>query len=1262
MSSSSSSSSSKAKWPFDVFLSFRGEDVRHDFLANLHKCLLHGGINAYIDSEDLRRGDEISPSLMKAIEESRIAVLVFSEDYASSRWCLDELVKVMECRRLKGQRVLPVFYKVKPGDIRGLRESYGDALASHEEKLGKDSERVKKWRQALIEAADLSGWPYGDGQSQDETEFIEKIVKEISNIVARAPLSVAKYPVGVGCRVEKVMSLLNMGSDDTRIIGIWGTGGVGKTTIANDVYNRIYSQFDGCSFLANVRETSGRPDSLVHLQEKLLREILWKESITVLNVNGGANQIRDRLCCRKILLVLDDVDHENQLNALAGECAWFGKGSRIIITTRDKQVLTSCPKDWIYEVEPLDRGEAFKLLSSFAFSGNQTKDISTDLIHNILDYANGLPLAIVVLGGLLCGRSRGEWESKLEELAESPLKDINKVLKISFDVLDDNQKDIFLDIACFFKGRERGYVTRVLDSYGPHPLFGIQTLIERSLVTIGDGGIVQMHDLIQLMGKDIVKHECLDDPGKQSRLWCYDDVYEVLSAAMGTNAIKGIVLQLPSQGELHISRGAFTCMRRLKLLILSNARISGGPVCLPDDLSAGRKKLVCFDGSGSQIKKFRGYLKDFEKLKFINLDGCQSLDYMPNVSCIPNLEELNLHGCKNLDRVHDSVANHRKLWKLNLEYCSKLQRFPDIPNKNESLREVRLGMTSIEELPASIGNLVSLNFISLLCCKKLAVLPSSIYRLQKLRILQLFGCSRLIKFPKEEEDLSEPHTETGFLMLAFLNLHECNLSEAEFLENLSCPHLSRLFLSGNNFTNLPTLERLNDLEELEVSNCQQLQEIPKIPGKLRRLEANNCKSLTRIPSNIRDVEDVELYSSWELVRNGFPVNDLFMPEKFHCQPNCRVVLPGGEMPKWLLPNKEGYISFMASKDLYEKILGVAICVVFQVEAKLYEPDDSCNFELIGFVNCKGKRHNRNFKLFDLDNVWLEYLESKDLWTVDHFGPNDLTHFHISIRVCNYNCGAFDKDLLVKKCGFRLICKPLENDSEVLLQDDQLLDPALFYEVLHADNPISWSSQGLTMVDFSIEHRYSEKWSTYRNISPGREMPKGFFLVEDGTISFKASQDLYNKFVGLYLCVVFDVEDGEKEVSFDIIPSVNGQRRNEKSGTLSSFDIDHMWFQFFKPNVLWGFLEGAVDFGQFDKSYLIFSLDIRVAGATVKRLGYMMQSDPLEDALKVKLEKNRLMDPASLLEDEHSPWYYGSSGWKDLCETLEYKHGGRDSTY
>ncbi|KAI6705451.1 hypothetical protein NL676_008413, partial [Syzygium grande] len=250
-----------------------------------------------------------------------------------------------------------------------------------------------------------------------------------------------------------------------------------------------------------------------------------------------------------------------------------------------------------------------------------------------------------------------------------------------------------------------------------------------------------------------------------------------------------------------------------------------------------------------------------------------------DLDCTPNLEVISFIGCKNLEHAHESVACHGKLWWLDLSGCSKLKRFPEIPSKNKSLRKLYLRKTSIEELPASIGNLISLKEMSLSRCKKLAIIPSSIYRLQNLDKLDFCDCPKLIKFPKNEEDLSDPHMKTGFPKLRSLALDGCSLSEVEFLEYLSCfPRLRKLILQGNNFTNIPTCEKLYYLQNLYVSNCQQLQEIPNIPGNLERLVARNCESLSRIPSNICDDGYVEFQSCHELVRNGFSVNDWFKPE------------------------------------------------------------------------------------------------------------------------------------------------------------------------------------------------------------------------------------------------------------------------------------------------------------------------------------------------------------------------------------------------
>ncbi|XP_030475270.1 disease resistance protein RUN1-like isoform X2 [Syzygium oleosum] len=908
----SSSSSSKPRRSYDVFLSFRGPDVRNHFLGHLYAALDQTGIHAYIDDEELRKGEQISPALMKAIEESRIAVVVFSEDYASSPWCLEEVTKIMECKEQRDLTVFPVFYKVEPRDVRGQRQSYGEAMAKHEVKFGKDSEKVARWKKALSEAGSLAGWHFTNGY---EAGLIQHIVQEISTQLDRTPLNVAKYPVGIDSRVQELKTILNIQSqDDVLMVGLWGQGGVGKTTLAKAIHNAIFREFQGASFLERVRENSKNSTDLVALQEKLLSQVLPGKKLIVYSVGGGSRLVQDRLCNKKVLIILDDVDDACQLNALAGDCEWFGNGSRIIITTRDKHLLTShgVDRNHMYEVKALEDGEALQLFRKHAFLGNQVIEISSTLVDQVLHYARGLPLALEVLGAFLCGRGETEWKSTLQKLAKSPDKKINDVLKVSYDGLEDYAKEIFLDIACFFKGRSREYIKKVLDSCDFETTIGVQILIKRCLIS-EECQTLQMHDLMQLMGTDIVKQECRDDPRKRSRLWLYDDVLDVLLGNVGTNRIKAIVLELPKPEEMYIGPNAFVNMRKLRLLILLNVDNSfQGLIHLPSELrwfewpncasipdfNYGPKKLVGLDMRKSKIKVVGEQFKDFKKLKFINFSECQSLVCMPNLDCTPNLEQLDLHGCKNLEHAHTSVACHgnlqllnlsgcsklhdlptmlqsKNLRHLNLEYCSKLHRFPDVPDEIEGLQVLNLKGTSVEELPTSIENLVSLEEMDLSYCKKLAILPSSIYGLRNLTSLRLEGCSKLIKFPKKEEDSSDPHAKTGFPELKFLNLSECNLSEVDFLENDSCfPFLRNVYLRKNNFTSLPACGQLYKLEQLDVSHCHQLQEILEIPRQLNKLSANNCESLSKIPSDI-DADVVDFSSCHELLRNGFTMNDLF---------------------------------------------------------------------------------------------------------------------------------------------------------------------------------------------------------------------------------------------------------------------------------------------------------------------------------------------------------------------------------------------------
>ena len=155
-------SSSTHKGDYDVFLSFRGEDTRHGFTGYLYQALCDEGFKTFIDNKDLQKGEEISMELIKAIKSSMISIIIFSQNYAFSTWCLEELTKILECKK-NGQKVLPVYYKVDPSKVRKQEGSFGLALTTHEKKFENNIEKVLRWRVALYEAASLSGWHYEDG-------------------------------------------------------------------------------------------------------------------------------------------------------------------------------------------------------------------------------------------------------------------------------------------------------------------------------------------------------------------------------------------------------------------------------------------------------------------------------------------------------------------------------------------------------------------------------------------------------------------------------------------------------------------------------------------------------------------------------------------------------------------------------------------------------------------------------------------------------------------------------------------------------------------------------------------------------------------------------------------------------------------------------------------------------------------------------------------------------------------------------------------
>ncbi|XP_059653602.1 disease resistance protein RPV1-like [Cornus florida] len=274
-----SQEASSTRCSYHVFLSFRGRDTRKTFTDHLYTALLHAGIRTFRDDDELGRGDDISSKLIKAIKESRISIIIFSKDYASSTWCLDELLMILERKKSVGHMILPVFYHVHPSDLRWLKGSFGEAFAKHEERLQSESNerkeegmnKITRWKEALREIADLSGSVLKD---EYELNFIQGIVKDIGSKLNRTILSVCSYPVGLDFRIKDINLWLQDGSNEVEIVAICGMRGIGKTTIAKTVYNLNFDKFEGSSFLANVRETSEEPSSLLCLQRQLLSHIL----------------------------------------------------------------------------------------------------------------------------------------------------------------------------------------------------------------------------------------------------------------------------------------------------------------------------------------------------------------------------------------------------------------------------------------------------------------------------------------------------------------------------------------------------------------------------------------------------------------------------------------------------------------------------------------------------------------------------------------------------------------------------------------------------------------------------------------------------------------------------------------------------------------------------------------------------------------------------------------------------------------------------
>ncbi|CAL9020272.1 unnamed protein product [Prunus brigantina] len=1014
---------------YDVFLSFRGEDTRLSFVSHLYHELQFKGIKTFKDEPKLERGTPISSELFNAIEESRLAIVVLSTNYASSSWCLDELTKILQCMKSKGT-ILPVFYNVDPSHVRKQSGSFADAFADHEKRFREDIDKVKRWRDALTEVANLSGI---DSKNECERKLIEKIVEWVWSKMHRTfKLLDSTELVGIKFTHEHIDWLLAP-TDDVRFIGIWGMGGIGKTTIARLVYESISVHFEVSCFLANVREVSEH-GNLVNLQRQLLFPILKEQITQVWDEKLGTSYIK---------------------NCLRNKKDWFGKGSIIIITTRDGRLLVKHDMQVSYKLEGLSDDDALELFSRNAFKKKEPDEGFLELSKGFVNYARGLPLALKLLGCLMYKRDEDEWESELDKLRKIPKSEIIDLLKISYDGLDEMNKDIFLDVAFYHKGKNKRQVIEVLDSCGLCGHIGIN--------------------------------------------------------ALATDKIRGIILRTSTVEKTNWNCKAFSKMSNLEFLEFDNMMISSSPRILPNSLRSIKwslypskflpsgfqpKSLISLVMRDSKLVQLWDGRKDLPNLKYMNLDSSKRLTTTPDFSGMPNLEVLNFQFCDNLVDIHPSVADLKCLKWLSLRFCRKLKKIPEFSGQMKNLSTINLQGTSIEKLPSSIGCLVGLSFLMLSDCKNLVGVPSEICNLKFLNSLIVDGCPKIDKLPENMGEMERllmlrlggtsirqlPRSVVGLKKLDSLYLGGCEsrlpsrllcclplsyerkafelaslgglfslrqldlsnygVCEADLPSDIGClSSLEVLRLSGNNFVSLPaSIGCLSKLEVFWVNGCQSLEQLPDLSKLISLVDINiaNCTSLKMLPhfssncslprdfmnyqvlyhcfdcANCLVLVDNEGYDSIirKMLQRWLQVLSLSVSVYFE------ILTPGRKIPEWFSNQSLGdSLTVEPPLDSCTTWMGIALCAVFEVRADL---EISCS--------AQGLLPHRVAKYFGKcdvvsNHLWVIYVPRKQFEKI-------CSQIKVLFTTYYWNNQRLEKISCVKKCGFRLVH---EHDVEQLNQ-------------------------------------------------------------------------------------------------------------------------------------------------------------------------------------------------------------------------------------
>ncbi|XP_045832544.1 disease resistance protein RUN1-like isoform X3 [Trifolium pratense] len=787
---------------------------------------------------------------------------------------------------------------------------------------------------------------------------MQQIVEDVLAKLDSTFLSITEFPVGLEPRVEKVTAFIENQQKKVCVIGIWGMGGSGKTTTAKAIYNRIHLKFTDRSFLENVREVCEKENrGIIHLQQQLLSDIL-KTKTKIHSIALGTTKIEKRFRGKKALVVLDDVTTFEQLKSLCGNPKFFGPGSILIVTTRDVRLLNLFKVDYVCRMEEMDEHESLELFSWHAFRQPSPMKDFHKLSKNVVAYCGGLPVALEVLGSYLYERTKQEWKSVISKLERIPNDQVQEKLRISYDGLkDDISKDIFLDICCFFIGKNRADVTEILNGCGLYANIGITVLVERSLVKIEKNNKLGMHDLIRDMGREIVRESSTKDPGKRSRLWFREDVHDILTKHTGTETVEGLVLKVERNSKVVLSTDSFKEMKKLRLLQLDHAVLVGDYRFLskelrwihwkgfsfnyiPDEFDQGN--LVSIDVKYSSIKQVWKETKLLDNLKILNVSHSRYLKNTPDFSKLPNLEKLIAKDCPNLSEVHHSIGDLKNLLLLNLKDCTSLSNLPRKVYQLASVKTLILsGCSKIDKLEEDIGQM---EYLTTLIANDTSIkdVPYSILRLKSIGYISLCGYEGLSRdvFPS--------------LIWSWMSPTRNSLPRVSPFEGNSLSLVSLDVTSNNMGYQPPMLRNLSKLRSVWIqcrSVIQLTQELGNFLDDLYDVSFTKFETASH-PSQISNISLRSLLigmRSCHMVINTLSKSISQGSTTNDCSGFC---LPDSNYPSWLAYTCEGpSVYFQVPEDNDRHMKGTILRVVYSSTSENRAAECLTNVLIINYTKC-----------------------------------------------------------------------------------------------------------------------------------------------------------------------------------------------------------------------------------------------------------------------------------------------------------------------